>query len=147
MPLAEIEALPVGDLAVPDCALFLWAVAPLLPEALHVMTAWGFQYKTIAFTWAKTTRDGRPAIGMGYWTRAGAEVCLLGVRGRPKRLDRGVRQLIVEPRREHSRKPDRVAADVERLVGGPYLELFARTRRPGWTCVGDQLDRFNTTED
>jgi N6-adenosine-specific RNA methylase IME4 len=89
-------------------------------------------------------------MGMGYWTRAGAEVCILATCGSPKRVSRAVRQLIVEPKREHSRKPDRLHTDIERLVGaagGPFLELFARDVRPGWTQWGDQLGHFDARRD
>jgi N6-adenosine-specific RNA methylase IME4 len=79
---------------------------------------------------------------MGYWTRANSEVCLLATRGHPKRLNADVRQGIIEPRREHSRKPDCVPGRIERLVAGPYLELFARTRREGWDSWGNQTDKF-----
>jgi N6-adenosine-specific RNA methylase IME4 len=79
---------------------------------------------------------------MGYWTRANSEPCLLATRGKPKRVNADVRQGIVEPRREHSRKPDCVPGRIERLVDGPYLELFARTQRQGWTVWGNQTDKF-----
>ena len=103
-----------------------------LPQALELISTWGFTYKTVAFTWAKTTKDGRGyRMGLGYWTRKNTEQCLSATRGHPKRVDRGVRQLIVEPRRrEHSRKPDRVREDIERLVGGPYPPVI---RLPGAT--------------
>jgi N6-adenosine-specific RNA methylase IME4 len=143
MLLEDIMALPVADLAAKDCVLFLWAISPMLPHALGVIDAWGFRYRTIGFTWAKISRQGRPAMTMGYWTRAGSELCLLATRGHPERLDRGVRQLIIEPRREHSRKPAAVHKRIERLVAGPRLELFARCSRIGWTCVGDEVDRFS----
>jgi N6-adenosine-specific RNA methylase IME4 len=88
-------------------------------------------------------RDTTPVqVGMGYWTRANSEPCLLATRGKPKRINADVRQGIIEPRREHSRKPDCVPARIERLVEGPYLELFARTQRPGWTVWGNQTDKF-----
>jgi N6-adenosine-specific RNA methylase IME4 len=118
--LDDIKALPVGDLAADDCILFLWAIGPMLPHALQVIEAWGFTYKTIAFTWVKTTLDGsRPRHGQGYWTRANAELCLLATRGSPTRINADVPQIIEAPRREHSRKPDEAAARIERLVGGP----------------------------
>jgi N6-adenosine-specific RNA methylase IME4 len=140
MSLAAIKALPVADWAAPDCALFLWATDPSLPQALEVIEAWGFAYKTVAFTWAKTTRDGTGfPIGCGYWTRANPELCLLATRGRPQRLSRSVRQLIVSPRREHSRKPDEAYERIEALVPGPYLELFAREQRPGWNSWGNEV--------
>jgi N6-adenosine-specific RNA methylase IME4 len=154
----EAMTLRLGDHAAPNCVLFFWVTGPLLcgrkaqgkrpaePRPDEIMEAWGFEYKSTGFVWGKVTRDGRPPIGNGYWTRAGGEICLLGIRGKPKRLNKDVRQLIIEPRREHSRKPDRIHTDIERLVAGPYLEVFSRARREGWVCVGDQVDRFPTTE-
>jgi N6-adenosine-specific RNA methylase IME4 len=142
---AEIEALPVEALAADDCALFLWATMPQLPEALQVIAAWGFTYKTASFVWVKLTRDDeRPAIGMGYWTRSNAEVCLLATRGNPHRLNADVHQIVQAPRMEHSRKPEEVAARIERLVCGPYIELFARTQRQGWDVWGNQAPQTET---
>lgn len=144
----DIAELPVSKLAADDCMLFLWAINPMIPQALDVMKSWGFTYKTIAFTWAKTTprTDWTWApkwhIGLGYWTRANTETCLLGTRGKPERVGRDVRQLLIAPRREHSRKPDEFYSSVERLVSGPYLELFSRQRRPGWTCWGNEANKF-----
>ena len=141
MSLADIKALPVGDWAAADCALFLWITDPSLPQALEVIEAWGFVYKTVAFTWAKTTKDGAGfPIGCGYWTRANPEQCLLATRGRPQRLSRAVPQLILAPRREHSRKPDEVYERIEVLVAGPYLELFARDQRIGWDSWGNEAE-------
>jgi N6-adenosine-specific RNA methylase IME4 len=132
MGLDEIKAMPVAGWAAGDCALFLWATDPLLPRAFEVIAAWGFVYKTVAFTWAKTTKDGTGfPIGCGFWTRANPELCLLATRGRPQRISRSVRQLILAPRRAHPQKPDEVYERIESLVPGPYLELFARKRRPG----------------
>jgi N6-adenosine-specific RNA methylase IME4 len=140
MSLADIRALPVADWAAPDCALFLWVTDPSLPQALEVIAAWGFVYKTVAFTWAKTTKNGAGfPIGCGYWTRANPEQCLLATRGRPQRLSRAVPQLIVAPRREHSRKPDEAYERIEALVPGPYLELFARAPREGWHSWGYEV--------
>jgi N6-adenosine-specific RNA methylase IME4 len=81
-------------------------------------------------------------MGTGYWTRANPELCLLFTRGKPKRLSAAVRKLMIAPRREHSRKPDQQYQDIEQLVGGPYLELFARTEREGWTSWGNQTGKF-----
>jgi N6-adenosine-specific RNA methylase IME4 len=143
MRIEEIRALPIADIAARDCALFLWITWPNLLDALSVIEAWGFKYKTCAFGWFKTTKDGsRPAMGQGFWTRANSEPCLLATRGKPKRLHADVPQAIIEPRREHSRKPDCVHERIERLVAGPYCELFATARRPGWDCIGDQLDKY-----
>ena len=140
MVFESLFSLPVADKAAPDAALFLWTVDSHLQTALTLIDAWGFIYKTIAFIWVK------PSIGMGYWSRKEAEVCLLATRGKPKRLHADVRQVISAPRREHSRKPDQIYASIERLVGGPYLEMFARQRWPGWDQYGDQVDKFEAAE-
>lgn len=146
----EIGALPVAKLAAPDCALFMWCVWPTLQDAYGVIEAWGFKPKTCAFLWLKAdpyklwSLEEDVYMGLGYWTRANSEPCLLATRGRPKRLSAGVRQGIIEPRREHSRKPDCVHDRIERLVSGPYLELFARQVRPGWDVWGNETDKFNT---
>lgn len=155
MTLDDIRAIPVADYAANDCVLFLWAVDLMIPDALQVAAHWGFKYKTPAFYWAKTRREGsarhllhdEPAhklfpIGTGYWTRANPEICLLFTRGKPKRKSANVRKLIIAPRREHPRKPDEQYGRIEALVAGPYLEMFARQRRSGWDSLGDETDRF-----
>lgn len=144
MKLADIKAMPVADIADKDCVLFLWVTPPMLMHGLEVLDAWGFKYKTKAFCWAKTNRK-KPgyAIGTGYWTRANTEDCLLATRGKPSRVSAAVRQLVVEPRREHSRKPDCIHDRIEALVDGPYCELFARSDRTGWSCWGNETDRFS----
>lgn len=150
MSLEALKALPIGDLAADDCALFMWTCWPVLPDALELGAAWGFQYKTCAFDWTKTRAKAHARFtflddttnwhfGMGYWTRANTEPCLLFTRGNPERLARNVRQLIVSPVREHSRKPDDQYARIERLVCGPYLELFARHKRNGWQSWGNEI--------
>lgn len=149
----NIALMPVGDLAAPDCVLFIWITWPRLSESLEVIKAWGFAYKTCGFAWLKAHgsqvdmfRDEIDAqVGMGYWTRANSEVCLLATRGKPKRLNADVRQGIISPRREHSRKPEGVHERIEHLVAGPYLELFARQQRTGWTAWGNQTDKFRAT--
>ena len=108
-----------------------------------MIEAWGFEYKTCAFNWFKQTKNGEGlTTGMGYWTRANSEVCLLATRGSPKRLNADVHQVIAAPRMEHSRKPDEVLQRIERLVGGPYIELFARRARPGWDAWGNQVQSY-----
>ena len=147
MSLAEIQALPVAALAHPEAAaLVMWATAPMLPQAIQTLLAWGFRYSTIG-TWAKRSRTGRAwAIGTGYVFRSAAEFYLVGFRGRPCPRARNVRNLIVAPVREHSRKPDELRADVERLFRGPYAELFARERAPGWDAWGNQISLFTPQE-
>ena len=148
LTLDEIKALPVSEIAAPDCVLFLWATWPCLFAALDVIAAWGFNYKTVGYVFIKQTKRGNGLHwGTGYWTRANSEPCLLATRGKPKRLHADVHQVIIEPRREHSRKPDCTRERIERLVAGPYLELFARSERPGWTAWGDELDRFEPEYD
>jgi N6-adenosine-specific RNA methylase IME4 len=147
----DIKALPVASLCAVNCVLFLWMTWPLLLDAIAVMMAWGFTYKSCAFDWTKADASqielfqddiDDPRMGTGYWTRANTEPCLLGTRGKPKRIHADVRQPIIEPRRQHSRKPDCVHERIERLVAGPYLELFARQHRPGWDVWGNELNKF-----
>jgi N6-adenosine-specific RNA methylase IME4 len=145
MDIDAIKALPVQDLALPDCVLLMWVTDPFLRVGLDVISAWGFEYKTVGFVWAKTNEGVHPKdhlwdnslwfMGTGYWTRANPEHCLLATRGHPKRLNADVRELIVSPRREHSRKPDETYDRIERLCSGPYVELFARQNHPGWDVM------------
>lgn len=147
MTLDEIKALPVGELAAPDCALFMWVIDTHLPQAMEVLDAWGFEFKTRAFCWAKRNKKGPGFFtGMGYWTRANPEDCWLAVKGAPKRIDKSVRRLVVQRRREHSRKPDRIYGDIERLVAGPYVELFSRSGRAGWDVMGNEAGKFGEVE-
>ncbi len=136
---ADLCNLPVGEVAAPDCALFMWVVDSHMAEALDLGRAWGFEFKTCAFVWVKSKLGGYPHVGMGYWTRKQTEQCWLFTRGSPKRLSKGVEQIIHCPRGAHSAKPDRQYEHIEALVGGPRLELFARSRRPGWESWGDQV--------
>lgn len=143
MTAADICALPVSDLAAKDAVLMLWATFPRLPDAFEVITAWGFTYKTVGFTWVKQNRRGFGFFtGMGYHTRSNAEICLLASRGRGlSRVDSTVLQLVVEPVREHSRKPAVVRRRIERLYGDvPRIELFARQQPDGWAAWGNQVE-------
>jgi N6-adenosine-specific RNA methylase IME4 len=116
-----------------------------LPRAFDLIRAWGFDYKTVAFYWVKLNsaakHDADFFTGLGYWTRANPEQCLLATGGKPMRRAKDVRRLVVEKRREHSRKPDRVLERIERLVSGPYLELFGRETKPGWHYAGETASR------
>lgn len=139
----SIGALKLADVCAPDCAMFMWTVDSHIDQGIELARHWGFGFKTVAFVWCKTTAKGTPRIGMGYWTRKGAEICLMFTRGKPSRNDKGVRQVIIAPRREHSRKPDEQYERIERLVAGPYLELFARQSRPGWDSWGNETTKFD----
>lgn len=155
MDLAALKALPVGDVAARDCALFMWVVGSHIAESIELARAWGFEFKTDAFYWFKQRLAGADQIdlftddipdarmGFGYWTRKQVEPCLLFTRGSPARLSKGVRQTILAPRREHSRKPEESRDRVEQLVAGPYLELFARSSRPGWSSWGYETAKFD----
>lgn len=143
----DIKALPVKDAAADNCVLLLWAINPMLPHALETMAAWGFKFKTVALTWAKRmSTDKAWHFGLGYWTRQNTEQLLLGVRGKPRAVGRDVPQLMVAPRREHSRKPDETYDRAERLIVGPYLELFARQSRKGWDSWGLETGKFNVAD-
>jgi N6-adenosine-specific RNA methylase IME4 len=134
MRTAQIAALPVAEWCEPDAVLFLWATVPLLPDAMRVMEAWGFRYKTM-LTWHKTDRDG-----MGYWFRVFTEHLLVGVRGNVKAFG-SMRRNVVECRRgRHSEKPEQVREIVEEVCAGPRLEMFARVQRPGWHCMGNEVE-------
>lgn len=136
MSLADIAALPVEQVAAKDCLLFMWTVSHLQREAFDVAAAWGFKPVSVAFVWDK----GR--MGMGYWTRQEVEICHLFKRGKPGRLSKKVRSVIRAPRREHSRKPDEQYERIEALVGGPYLELFARQSWREWASWGNEQGMF-----
>lgn len=152
MSAADLRLLPVAASSARDCALFMWAVDSHLDVAIRLGEAWGFEFKTVAFVWTKLLEtaaqfgffppEPRHRIGMGFWTRKQAELCLLFTRGTPKRRSKAVRQIIASPRREHSRKPDEQYERIEALVAGPYLELFARHTRPGWTAWGNEVGKF-----
>ncbi len=150
MSMDEIANLPVLQYAADNCALFCWVCWPTLPEALDCIKAWGFEYKTCGFSWFKGNAlplfpdDFKDKMGMGYWTRANSEICLLAVRGKPQRKDASVRQVIQAPLREHSRKPAETYERIERLVAGPYLELFARQTRNGWDSWGNETTKFDS---
>lgn len=142
MTIEEIQALPVSELANKDCALFMWITFPLLKESLSVLSAWGFKFKTIAFVWIKQNRKSDSLFwGMGYWTRANAEFCVLATKGKPKRMAKNVHQVIVSHIEEHSKKPDEARRRIVRLMGDlPRIELFARQKTAGWDVWGNEVE-------
>lgn len=149
-PQLHAMAAQVERVAAKNCVLLMWTTWPHLLNTADLIKSWGFTYKTGGFDWLKA--DGKSldlfddsikaAIKMGYWTRSNGEPCLLATRGNPKRIHADVRMGIIEPARESGRKPDCVYGRIERLVAGPYLELFSRTSRPGWTVLGNQAGKF-----
>jgi N6-adenosine-specific RNA methylase IME4 len=152
MPFAELAALPVKELAAPTgCHLFIWTSGPFLLQAIGLIEAWGFKYSTRAFTWLKTKRSWEPGnpllesdfpVGLGLTTRSQTEIVLLARRGNCRRQRKDIRELILAPRREHSRKPDEFYTRVEAYCEGPFVDLFAREHRPGWDAFGDEIGKF-----
>lgn len=142
MKLADICSLPVGGVADKNCVLFLWATYPMLKEALKVIEAWGFTYKSIAFQWVKLNpKSGTPFYGLGRWTRGNTEPCLIATKGKPKRISASVFQLIQEARAKHSVKPAKVREEIVRLMGDlPRIELFAREKVEGWDAWGNEVE-------
>jgi N6-adenosine-specific RNA methylase IME4 len=144
MSFEDIAALPVGDLALPKSHLYLWSPNALLPEALMIMKAWGFIYKTNV-VWYKVRKDGGPdGRGVGFYFRNVTELLLFGVKGKLRTLQPGRRQvnIMISRKQEHSRKPDAMYDLIEKCSPGPFLELFARERVEGWTQWGDELDTY-----
>lgn len=143
MTIEDIKNLKINEIADKDCVLFLWATYPMLPEALSVIEAWGFKYKSIAFQWIKLNRkNGKPFFGLGRWTRGNSECCLLAVKGKPTRKANDVFQLIQTPIGKHSEKPHEAREKIVRLMGGVRrIELFARKKIPGWDAWGNEVDK------
>lgn len=138
----DLCGLPVSELAATDCIMIMWATWPMIEHALALMSAWGFTYKS-GGAWAKQSSTGSKwSFGTGYIFRPASEPFIIGSRGMPVYTSRSVRNLIVAPVREHSRKPDDMHSMVERLSSGPYLELFARQRKLGWDSWGNECYKF-----
>lgn len=136
-----IKNLPVFDITSPNCILFLWVTMPKLNECWDVVTTWGFKYKTVAFVWIKRNKNINSFFwGMGRWTRANAELCLLATKGHPKRISASVHSIICSPIEQHSKKPDITRQKIIELCGDlPRIELFARQKTPGWDVWGDEV--------
>lgn len=153
MTLADITVLPVKDLAADDAVLFLWITGPMMVVGAHLplMKAWGFTPSGMGFVWIKLNPKAASlffierdlAMGGGLTTRKNAEFCLIGKRGRSLRKSKSVREVIIEPRREHSRKPEKFYRRVTEYADGPYLELFARQSRPGFDSWGNESTKYD----
>lgn len=147
MTFKEIKALPVGDLAAPDCLLIMWTTFPFLEQAMSLLQkdAWGFKFKT-GGTWHKRTVHGKTAFGTGYIHRSAGEPWLIGTRGKPK-TTRSERNIIDAKLRGHSQKPEEWYAMVERLMpGARRVDIFGRKTRPGWDVWGNQSTLFDEPE-
>lgn len=136
-----LRKLPVPLLADTDCVLFLWVTMPLLDEGLELIKAWGFEYKTVAFTWVKKNKKADSwFFGMGNWTRSNSELCLIGIKGKIKRKSAGISSVVATPIQEHSKKPDCVREKIVELMGDlPRIELFARQKTNGWDVWGNEV--------
>jgi N6-adenosine-specific RNA methylase IME4 len=155
MTIEDIYNLPVGDIASENSVLFLWVTWPLLREGIRTMSEWGFDYKTVGFVWIKRNKVAQDTNfwGMGYWSRANSEVCILGTKGNPKRVNKGVHQVvetfdnfetevITAPVAQHSAKPIEVRERIGLLMGPGVSKiiLYSRSEREGWMCLGNEID-------
>lgn len=142
MSIKDIENLPIKNMASDNCILFMWVTMPKLNECWGVIEKWGFDYKTVAFTWVKRNKKSPSWFwGMGRWTRANAELCLLATKGQPKRINAGVHSVIDTPIEKHSKKPDEAKNRILKLVGDlPRIELFARQKTEGWDVWGNEAE-------
>lgn len=142
MSLDDIKNLPIKNITAKDCALFLWVTMPKLIEGLEVIKAWGFSYRTCAFTWVKQNPKGSGIYsGMGHWTNGNAELCLFSKKGSPKRQAKNIKQIILSHRARHSEKPAEIRDRIIALMGDlPRIELFARVQTTGWDCMGNDID-------
>ena len=145
----QLVELPVGEIAAKDCVLHMWTISSHVDQAIELGRTWDFTYKSLGLNWVKTQKHNPevPKMGMGKWLRQDAEIALLFTRGNPKRVSAGVRQTILEPAREHSRKPDCRFERLEALAAGPYLEMFSRSSREGWDAMGDEVGKFDDWRD
>lgn len=137
----DIAKLPIANLADDNCILFMWVTMPKLNECFDLISSWGFEYKTCAFTWVKRNKIASSWFwGMGRWTRANAELCLLATKGKPSRISASVHSIIDTPIERHSKKPDIVRTKIVELCGDlPRIELFARQTAEGWDSWGNEL--------
>ena len=144
MSIDEICKLPVKEICKEKAILFLWVTFPRLEQGLETIKAWGFEYYGLGFDWVKTSKNGNPSWGMGYYTRQNTEICLIGVKKdkkqRIKPLVRNVLSVVHSERREHSKKPDEIRDYITQICGDlPRIELFARQYADGWDCWGNEV--------
>tara|TARA_R100000656_G_scaffold114122_1_gene86461 strand:+ start:58 stop:669 length:612 start_codon:yes stop_codon:yes gene_type:complete len=142
MNIEDIYNLQVQNIAEDNCILFLWVTYPLLKEGLQTIEEWGFTYKTCGFSWVKKNKKADSFFwGLGYWTRANNEICLLATKGKPSRVSKSVHQIVHEPISKHSKKPTVVRDRIVELCGDlPRIELFARQSVDGWDSWGNETE-------
>lgn len=142
MNVEDICKLPIRDIADNDCILFMWWVASQPVEALKVVESWGFTIKTMTgFNWVKTTKNGKLDFGMGFTTRAGSEMCLIATKGKPKRINAGIRSVVMAENTKHSKKPNIFKKEIIKLMGDlPRIELFAREQSDGFDVWGNEVE-------
>ena len=160
MDIEDIKALPINEMADKDSILFIWVTFPKLQEGLDTIKAWGFEYKTIGFVWVKTNKNTNTEQlsflpqdnfdtfwGLGMWTRANVELCLIATKGKPKRQSASVHSVVYAPLSVHSRKPKQIRDKIVQLIGDlPRVELFARQNAEGWDAWGNQVKTSLTFE-
>ncbi len=149
MSVENIYSLDVTGIADRDSALFLWVTFPCLLEGLEAIRRWDFTYKTLGFCWVKRCKKqtGKWFWGLGFWTRANPELCLIATKGSPKRVSKAVHCVVDTPVERHSKKPDEVRRHIEQLMGNvPRAELFARQKYDGWVCLGNEIDGLDIRE-
>lgn len=142
----DIQSLPIQRIAEKNSILLLWVTAPCLIEGIELISAWGFTYKTVAFTWIKQNKKSDSIFkGMGYYTRSNAEYCLLATRGVVlDRKSHSISSIVISHIEEHSRKPNEVRNRIVQLFGDlPRIELFARQTVEGWDCWGNDTNKFD----
>ena len=143
MHIEDIKKLPINKIADDTSVLMMWATFPQLQEALDVIKAWGFKYKTLGFSWLKTNKDGTPFFGIGYYAKSNQEVCLLAVKGRAHSLvkSNSISSFVSTNRTKHSEKPQIFRDKIVELFGDiPRIELFAREKTEGWDVWGDEVE-------
>lgn len=146
---SDMERWDIKRITEKDCAIFMWTTDAHVKQAIKLMEAWGFKYVTIAFIWAKTTKNGKQVSNLGAWTMKNCEIVLFGTRGAMLKYKKSnkVKQLFYAERREHSRKPGCVRKFIEELFGDiPRIELFARETAQGWDAWGDEVGKLDEGE-
>lgn len=142
MKIQDLCSLPIKNISAENCILFMWVTMPKLNECFKLMDSWGLKYSTCGFTWIKKNKKNINTNfwGMGRWTRSNAELCLIGIKGKPQRVSKSIHSVIETPIEEHSKKPSIVRDRIVELCGNlPRIELFARQYADGWDCWGNEV--------